>query len=417
MMTTDSDEPAYVSSGLRENRDFRVVLAGQAVSALGDAIALTAMPLVVLLLTGSGVLLGIVGALELLPDLIFGLPAGALADRFDRKQLMMWADAGRALLAAIVPLSLWLDGPTVALILIVTFPVNALRVLSDAGFTSAVPGLVGRNNLARANSYMEATLSVPFVVGPALAGVLMATAGAAFTTGLNAASFALSAVSLSLVRRNLRAERGTKLPNILVDIREGIEFVWRHHILRTLIGYWSLTAAITAALVPALSYYITIDRGLGPELFGIVGSAWSAGYLLGSLVIGRVGAGLLGLQMLVSGVVIGICLVSIAVTETSGVIVAIGFCIGVAVSIQTVSYMTLRPSYTPDDLLGRVGSTSRTISGGLRPLGQIGGGVLMGAFGGDIALMTMGFVLVAVSALGGVVKSFPKTGFAVSGSS
>jgi MFS family permease len=82
-MTTLPDETAATPSdprGLRGNRDFLVVLTGQAVSAFGDAITLTAMPLFVLALTGSGALMGIVGALQLLPDLVLGLPAGALAD-------------------------------------------------------------------------------------------------------------------------------------------------------------------------------------------------------------------------------------------------------------------------------------------------------------------------------------------------
>ncbi|MGH2614795.1 MAG: MFS transporter, partial [Thermomicrobiales bacterium] len=149
-MTTPPGATATAPSGLRGNRDFQIVLAGQAVSAFGDAITLTAMPLLVLFLTGSGALMGLVGALQILPDLVLGLPAGALADRWDRRRMMLWADAGRAVLTAAIPLSFWLGWPTMAVILVVTVPTNALRVLSDAGFTSAVPGLVGRENLARA---------------------------------------------------------------------------------------------------------------------------------------------------------------------------------------------------------------------------------------------------------------------------
>src|SRR5687767_13911506 len=124
-MATLSDEASAVpvQSNLRENRDFQVVLAGQAVSALGDAITLTAMPLLVLFLTGSGALMGIVGALQLLPDLVLGLLAGALADRWDRRRMMMWADAGRAVLTAAIPLSFWLGLPTMAVIFIVTVPI------------------------------------------------------------------------------------------------------------------------------------------------------------------------------------------------------------------------------------------------------------------------------------------------------
>ncbi|MGZ6260252.1 MAG: MFS transporter, partial [Candidatus Limnocylindrales bacterium] len=85
---------------LRDNRDFVAVLSGQGISALGDAVTFTALPLLVFALTGSGVAMGVVAALETLPDLIVGLPAGALADRWDRRRMMLFADLGRGLLTA-----------------------------------------------------------------------------------------------------------------------------------------------------------------------------------------------------------------------------------------------------------------------------------------------------------------------------
>jgi ENTS family enterobactin (siderophore) exporter len=409
-MSNRLDQTAPVPSSLRENRDFQAVLAGQAVSAFGDAITLTAMPLFVLALTGSGALMGVVGALQLVPDLVLGLPAGALADRWDRRRMMMWADTGRAVLTAAIPFSYWLGWSTIAAILIVAVPTNALRVLSDAAYTSAVPGLVGREHLARASSYMEATLSVPFIVGPAVAGILVATIGPATTVAIDAASFAVSAGSLAVVRRTLRAERPAEMPRFLVDIKDGIGFVWRHVVLRTIIAYWGSMAAATAALIPALGYYITIDRDFGPELFGFVGSAWSVGYLLGSLLAGRLSGEIVGLRMLASGVVIGACLVVVAVTASATVYLAVGFCIGIAVAVQTVSYMTLRPALTPDELLGRVGSTARTITVGLRPLGQLGGGALIAAASGGVALMGMGSLAIGASILFGLSKTFREAG-------
>ncbi|MBA2281009.1 MAG: MFS transporter [Acidimicrobiia bacterium] len=173
-------------AGPPAGRDFRVVLGGQAVSALGDAISITAMPLLVLVLTGSGALMGVVGALQLVPDLLLGLPAGALADRWDRRRMMQRADAGRAVLTLAIPVVHWLDGPTMAAILLLAVPINVLRLVSDAGFTSAVPSLVGRENLARASSTMEATLSVPYIVGPAAAGVLVVAIGPASVLAIDA---------------------------------------------------------------------------------------------------------------------------------------------------------------------------------------------------------------------------------------
>ena len=121
--------PAITDAPLRGNRDFWVVLVGQGVSSFGDAITNTALPLLVLALTGSGLAMGVVGVLSTLPDLVLGLPAGAYADRWDRRKMMFLADLGRAFLTALIPISVWLDGPTLALIMLVTFPLNVMRVV------------------------------------------------------------------------------------------------------------------------------------------------------------------------------------------------------------------------------------------------------------------------------------------------
>ena len=102
---------------LGANRDFKVLLGSQGVSSLGDAVSFTALPLLVLALTGSGLAMGIVGALQTLPDLVFGMVAGAIADRHDRQRMMFLADLGRGVLTALIPLSVFLGGPTMVVIL------------------------------------------------------------------------------------------------------------------------------------------------------------------------------------------------------------------------------------------------------------------------------------------------------------
>jgi hypothetical protein len=390
-------EPERPASPLRANRDFRIVLAGQAVSALGDAISITTMPLLVLSLTGSGAAVGVVGALQLLPNLGFGLFAGALADRWDRRRMILWADVGRAALTAAIPVSHWIGLPTMAVILVVTVPINILRLFADAGLTSALPSLVGRENLGRANAQLEATLSVPFIVGPAIAGVLVAAIGAASTLAIDAVSFAGSALAMLFVRRRLRAERGDDLPRLVRDVREGVAFVWRSRLLRAIIAYWTVVAVATAGIVPTLSYYITIDRDFGAALFGSIGSAWSVGYLVGSLVAGRLVGERAGLRMLAMGVGIGAPLVAMAVSASAAVYLGGAFVVGAALAVLLVSYATLRAAATPDAFLGRVGSTARTFSVGLQPLGLLAAGAIIDAASGGAALAAIGAVTIAAS--------------------
>jgi len=143
--TNDTGKPA-----LRENRDFIAVLLGHGVSALGDAVSFTAIPLLVLLLTGSGLAMGIVGVLQTVPDLVVGVIAGVYADRWDRRRIMILADLGRAILTALVPLSFLLGGPTIVVLLLVVGPINILRVFFLAAYTAAVPNLVGRKQIGAA---------------------------------------------------------------------------------------------------------------------------------------------------------------------------------------------------------------------------------------------------------------------------
>jgi len=267
--------PPIPDAPLRGNRDFWVVLLGQGISSFGDAITNTALPLLVLALTGSGLAMGVVGVLSTLPDLIVGLPAGAYADRWDRRRMMFLADLGRAGLTVLIPISVAVGGPTLALIMLVTFPLNVLRVLWLAAFTAVTPALVGRGQVPRANAIFEAFFNIGWIVGPALAGFLAATIGPGPTIALDAVTFAVSAAALLLVRKPLKPEARTEPTHLVADIREGIAFVAGHPTLRAVIALWTTTSVVYAGLTSALIFYITIDRDLGPGVVGAVLSAFA----------------------------------------------------------------------------------------------------------------------------------------------
>ena len=214
-----------LSVPLTRNRDFKVVLGSQGISALGDAVNFTALPLLVLALTGSGFAMGIVGAVQTLPDLLFGMVAGAIADRSDRKRLMLLADLGRAGLTAMIPVSVALGGPTMAVILLVAAPLSILRTFFLAGYTSSLPALVGRSEVGRANSVFETIYSIGYIVGPSMAGVLAATIGPGPTLAIDAVSFAISALGLAFVHRDLRAPLDRPRQPLVADIREGIDYI------------------------------------------------------------------------------------------------------------------------------------------------------------------------------------------------
>jgi MFS family permease len=382
---------------LAQNRDFKILLLSQGVSALGDAVSFTALPLLVLALTGSGLAMGIVGALQTLPDLLFGMVAGAYADRSDRKRMMFLADLGRAVLTACIPISVVLGGPTMAVILLVAAPISVLRTLFLAGYTASVPALVGRSQLARANSIFESIYSAGFILGPAIAGVLSSTIGPGQTLAIDAASFAISAAALFLVRRDLRAPVDRPKSSLVADIREGIVFIVRHPLLRSAILFWGLVSIVTAPLVTALAVHVTRDLGYDDAILGLVLTAYGIGTVVGALATARAARRPVAPILLGGTFVTGVLLVILTLTPSVPVMLGISVIAGIAQSMVLVTYITMRTAHSPDALLGRIGSTARTISLGLQPLGLLLGGALIDLTDGSTTIATMGVILAVLS--------------------
>jgi MFS transporter, ENTS family, enterobactin (siderophore) exporter len=390
--------PRQPGAGLWQNREFRIVLLGQAISALGDAITLTVLPLLVVALTGSGIAMGIVGVLQLLPDLLLGLPAGALADRWDRRRMIIVADLGRALLTALIPLSVMLGWPTMSVILLVTFPINTLRVLFLAAWTAVMPSIVGRDQVGRASGFAEAIFSGSYIIGPAIAGLLVTVLGPGPTLALDAASFLVSAASLALIRRPLRADRSGVESHLLADIREGVAYVARQPVLRVIVSFWTIVSVATTPIVPVTIFYLTIDRAQGPGTVGLVLSAYGLGSLVGALAATRFSRGRLGRVMLVANVGSAVLLVGFAASSQPVIQAAFAIVAGIAGALVFVPYLTLRSTIPPDRLMGRVGSSARTISVGLAPIGTLLAGLSLDAVGGQVTLLVIAVVLAVASA-------------------
>jgi predicted MFS family arabinose efflux permease len=384
---------------LWRDRDFRLVLGGQSISAFGDAITFTALPLMVAALTGSGVAMGTVGVLATLPDLIFGLPAGALADRWDRRRMIIGADLGRAALTALIPLSFLLGWPTMAVILLVTFPVNALRVLFQAAWFSMMPALVGRERVGQASGYAEAIFSLSFILGPAIAGLLVASIGPGPTLAIDAASFVVSAGAMTLVRRRLRAARSTAEVRLVADIADGLRYLAREPTLRVTIAFWSLVAIVTAPLVTAVVFLLTVERAVGSGAVGLILAGYGVGSFGGAIIGGRFTSGPLGAIMLAANVVAGATLAVFALVEVPLVQAVATLIAGGAGAFTVIPYVTLRATIPPDELLGRVSSTARTISVGLAPVGVFLGGIALDLVGGQATLLGIAAIGVSLSGI------------------
>jgi predicted MFS family arabinose efflux permease len=384
-------------TSLLRDRDFRLVLGGQGVSAFGDAITMTALPLMVVALTGSGVAMGVVGVLQTLPDLLLGLPAGALADRWDRRRLIIAADLGRAALTALVPISVMLGWNTMAVILLVTFPINAMRVLFLAAWTSSMPSLAGRDRVGRAQGYVEAIFGLSYVLGPAIAGILVATIGAGPTLVIDAATFVGSALAMLLVRRPLQADRGPTDTHFLAEILEGLRYLAHEPTLRVAVSFWTLVNVTLAPLVAGVIFFMTIERGAPAGVVGLTIAGYGAGYLVGALLAGRFSGGPLGRIMLVANAGIAVTLVVFVATDLALLRAAMTFVTGTLGALTLIPYITLRSTIPPDRLLGRVSATARTLSMGLTPVGLFLGGIALDTLGGAETIVGIGLLAGSLS--------------------
>ena len=394
------EDAAGVDEPLLRNRDFLTLLASQSVSVGGDAVSSTALPLLVLALTGSGLAMGIVTAINTAADFVFGTIAGAVADRGDRKRMMFLSDFGRAILTALIPLSVLLGGPTMAVVLVVSGPMAILRGFFRAGYLAAMPNLVGRSQLARGNGILETAFSASFIVGPALAGFLVTVIGPGETLALDAASYAISSVGLVLIRRDLKAPTDRPPSRIVDDIREGIVYVAQHPVLRAVILLFASTSAVLTPVAAAMTFRIVRDLGQSPAAFGLTLTGLGVGTMVGALWATRLGHGANVRRVALLAVfLMGVPLIAAAAIPSLPAIVALTALSGAGEAALVVVYISVRAANSPDALLGRIATTARVMALALMPIGSLIGGVLIDTVGGTATLAVLG-VAMCVLAVG-----------------
>lgn len=192
METDDKATARGVLSG-----DFKRFWAGQTISQLGSSFTQFATPLLVFKLTHSPVSLGIATAANFVPYLLFGLVIGAWVDRLDRKRMMIVVDLGQAAVIATIPLLAVLGGLRVWQIYAVGFASSVLTIFFEAGEFAAIPSLVGTEDLVGANGKIQASYSAGAVLGPLLAGLMLAVVAVQTLFVVDAGSFVVSAVAAS----------------------------------------------------------------------------------------------------------------------------------------------------------------------------------------------------------------------------
>jgi len=208
---------------------------------------------------------------------------------------------------------------------------------------------------------------------------------------------AISSFVLALIRRDLRAPAERSEASLIADIREGIVFIVHHPVLRPMILFWGLVSITLAPLVAALTVHVTRDMAQNATILGLVLTAYGIGTVLGALLTARTSRRTVAPFLLGGTLTTGILLTVVSRTDQIPVLLGAALIAGSAQSVVLVTYLTARTNLSPDQLLGRVGSTARTISLGLQPIGMLVGGALIDLTDGSTTLAAMGLVLVVLT--------------------
>jgi predicted MFS family arabinose efflux permease len=211
------------------------------------------------------------------------------------------------------------------------------------------------------------------------------------TLAVDAASYAISSIGLVLIGRELKAPASRPPTRIVDDIREGVVYVVRHPVLRTVILFFAATMAVTTPIAAAMTFRIVRDLGESPAAFGLALSGLGVGTLVGALFASRLGPTTNVARVLVVAVfLIGAPLIAAAVIPSLPVIILLTAVSGAGEAELAVVYISVRAANSPDELLGRVASTARVMALGLMPIGSLIGGVLIDAVGGTTTLAILG---------------------------
>lgn len=362
----------------RLNSNFWIFWAGQTVSNLGSSVTLFAIPLLVFKLTGSGLNLGIATAASTFPYFLFSLVFGAWLDRADRKRLMILADLLRLVLIGTIPLLAALHLLVVSWLYAVGFLGTTLSIIFDTGEFAALPSLVDRETLVEANGRIRASYSAASVIGPLAAGLALAVIPLTAVFLIDSASFLLSAMTLLLIPISFNAPtEGKSVTTIRNDVLEGLRYVFGHPVLRTLslfmvIANFFEVSGYSQIVLLAKRRWLATDTQVG--LLYAVGSA---GVILFALLAGR-----LRKRYSFSGVLLtvwaleGLILVALALIPTYALgILAWGSLNGVG-SLFNINTHSLRQTFVPNEMLGRVMGVAGFLAFSIMPLGALLGGYL-----------------------------------------
>lgn len=360
-------------------RDFRLLFVGQAVSMLGDQFYLLALLWLVLQMTGSELAVGTIMMAATIPRMVFLLVGGAVSDWLSPHKLMVASNAFRSVVCAILTALVLLKTVSLWQLFVLAAAFGTLDAFFAPALKSFIPALLDDETLVAGNSLLQGSNMLAKIIGPSLAGFIIAVAGTAMAFALDTISFVFVTACLLLMRtRRVTGSAEPKRTKLFASILEGLRYTLRDPAIRSLIILLGVTEFAFAGPLTVGLAALAKSRFTGGEMaFGIMLSTLGGGFLLGTIVANWFKRSRIGFATFVGGLVLAVLLILLGVAPNLvlacallGVIATIG---GFLQVLNAVWFQT-RPD---PQMLGRVMSVVMLFGFGMTPLSYVIAGALL----------------------------------------
>jgi MFS family permease len=387
-----------MSTPLRRNRNYTLLWVGQAFSEVGFSATMIAFPLLVLAITGSPAASGLVLGADAAAQLLAGLPAGALVDRWDRKKIMLWCEAVQGVTVGSLALALWWDNATLPHMILVAVVIGVCRALFEPAEDACLARLVPEEQLATAISLNAARSSIGQMTGTALGGVMFAI-GRVVPFVVDMITHLVALLTLAFLRVPPRKVKPEPIGNIGREMAAGLRWVWSHrHVRVTALCAVSLNLFFNAFYIVVI--VLADSRGVPAGEIGLMAAMLGFGGVLGALVAPTLHRVLHPWVSIMAVFWMVTLLTPLTILAVNGYALGALFA-GMAFLAPTANTTinTHQLLLTPDELRGRLSGVMNVFVGGAAAAGPALGGVLVEFVSGTAAVLWCTAGMAAVSLL------------------
>jgi MFS family permease len=361
---------------------FNRLWAGSIISNLADGVLIAAAPLLAITLTDSTVLISTIGAMVMLPWLLFAMPIGVMVDRVDRRFILAGSNAIRSAVIGVMALGVATGHVTIYWLIISAFVIGVCEVATDTTAQSLIPQILKEEHYEKGNSRLQISETViQGFIGSPLSGFLYALAIwlPFFINSVGYAVATLLALSIPIqYLQDVRVESAKEgKPHFIEDIKFGIKYLYNHKVLRRLVITTASIGVCYSAATATMVLFIIKELGLAPRYFGVILTIQGLGALLGAIVAPKASKRFGRSIMMTLGITGSSVLILIqGFSPNIYVFVALATLGGFSIAQWNILLMATYQTIIPNELYGRIHGTRRTLVWGLMPIGSLLGGVL-----------------------------------------